>query len=191
MLIQHSKSEDAAFARLFPGFRELPGARGDLTDLDHWVEIYVPLALLFDSNITQHAGARVGQIETKDRANEFRVVITGKFAAGCVREVEAVWRSVLSEIHSRRFTVDISELSGFDVAGRKLLRDMYLHGAVFAAATPVSLVFLNEISARRRAATLMPEYSVEEAPETEKKPAQSETEPKPFLAARAAGAGSK
>ena len=133
----------------------------------------------------------MGQITTKDRADEFRVVINGKFAAGCVREVEAGWRSVLSEIHSRRFTVDISAMSGFDVAGRKLLRDMYLHGAVFAAGTPVSLIFLNEISARRRAATLIPEYSMEAPLENEKKPAQSETEAKPFLAARAAGAGSK
>ena len=77
------------------------------------------------------------EITINDRADEFRVAIAGKFAADCVREVEAKWRSVLSEAHSRRFTVDISRITGFDVAGRKLLRDMYQHGAVFAASTPL------------------------------------------------------
>ncbi|MDQ2948908.1 MAG: hypothetical protein M3Y27_23685, partial [Acidobacteriota bacterium] len=65
------------------------------------------------------------EITIRDRADEFRIAITGKFAAHYVWQVEAKWKSVLSEARSRRFTMDISGISGFDVAGRKLLRDMY------------------------------------------------------------------
>ena len=122
------------------------------------------------------------EIKFTDRADEFRVAITGKFSIDCVHEVERRWRSVLLEFHSRRFTVDISSMSGFDLAGRKLLRDMYNHGAVFAASTPLSLVFLNEISTRRRGPTLMPETEQEW-------PADRKSDSKPFLAARAAGSG--
>ena len=47
-------------------------------------------------------------------------------------------------------------------AGRKLLRDMYLHGVHFAAATPASLVFLSEISSpKRRSITMLPEHVFE------------------------------
>jgi hypothetical protein len=126
----------------------------------------------------------------KDGADEFRITISGNFSVEYVHEVEGRWRSVLSGFHSRRFTVDISGLSGFDSAGRKLLRDMYHHGAMFAASTPLSLVFLNEISApRRRGVMIMPEKLSELQPEQQSKPMQRETEPKPFLAARAAGSG--
>jgi hypothetical protein len=129
-------------------------------------------------------------LKFKDGADEFRVTIIGKFSVDYVHEVESRWRSVLSEVHSRRFTVDISGLSGFDPAGRRLLREMYHHGAVFAASTPLSLVFLNEISApRRRGVMIMPEKLSESQPEQESKPVQRQTEPKPFLAARAAGSG--
>lgn len=99
-------------------------------------------------------------IKIHDRADEFRIEITGKFSGDIVNEAAAHWKDALHETPPRRFTVDISRLSGYDYPGCKLLSQMYHHGAQFAAATPLSLVFLSEISkpSRRPAAvrTLTP-----------------------------------
>ena len=94
-----------------------------------------------------------------DRADEFRIEIAGRFGGDAVEEVRSNWRDALLETSLRRFTVDISRLSGYDAAGRKLLSEMYRHGAQIAAGTPLALVFLNEISApvrRGPAPTLIP-----------------------------------
>lgn len=85
-------------------------------------------------------------ITIHDRAEEFRIEIIGKFAGDVVDDAAAHWKSALRETPPRRFTVDISRLNGYDYAGCKLLSKMYHHGAQFAAATPLSLVFLSEIS---------------------------------------------
>jgi hypothetical protein len=94
-------------------------------------------------------------IRILDRSDSFRVTISGQFAGECVGDVASIWKHALSHSLSRRFKVDISGLAGYDTAGYKLLRDMYHHGTLFAAGTPLSLVFLNEISGplRRRAAS--------------------------------------
>ena len=86
-------------------------------------------------------------IKIYDRAEEFRVEIAGRFAGEIVNEAAACWKTALREIPPRRFTVDISRLTGYDTAGCKLLNRMYNHGTQFAASTPLSLVFLSEISA--------------------------------------------
>jgi hypothetical protein len=88
----------------------------------------------------------VATVKVYDRAGEFRIEIVGKFAGDSVHEVRTAWKNALRETGPRRFTVDISRLSGYDAAGRKLLHDMYRHGTQIAAATPLSLVFLSEIS---------------------------------------------
>jgi hypothetical protein len=88
----------------------------------------------------------VATVKIYDRAGEFRIEIVGKFAGEPVHEIRTAWKNALRETGPRRFTVDISRLSGYDAAGRKLLHDMYRHGTQIAAATPLSLVFLNEIS---------------------------------------------
>jgi hypothetical protein len=88
----------------------------------------------------------VATIKIHDRANEFRIEIAGKFSGEIVEEVAAYWKKAMGETPPRSFTVDISRLSGYDYPGCKLLNKMYHHGAQFAAATPLSLVFLNEIS---------------------------------------------
>jgi len=87
-------------------------------------------------------------IKIHDGADEFRIEIVGRFQAESVEEVAGLWRSALGKM--RRCIVDISRISGYDPAGCKLLRDMYHHGTQIAAGTPMSLVFLNEISAPRR-----------------------------------------
>ena len=92
----------------------------------------------------------MANIKIQDGANEFRISLTGRFAGASVQEVRRTWTKKLAECSSSRLKVDISELSDYDGAGRKLLRDMYRHGIDFAASTPASLVFLSEISSPRR-----------------------------------------
>lgn len=85
-------------------------------------------------------------IKIYDRADELRIEIVGKFAGESVEDVATAWTVAQMGATARRFMTDISRLSGYDPAGRKLLREMYRHGVQFAAGTPLSLVFLNEIS---------------------------------------------
>jgi hypothetical protein len=89
-------------------------------------------------------------INIRDNADEFRVEITGRFAGSVVDDVLYVWKTVLLEGDSRRFTIDITKLTGYDYAGCSLLSDMQRHGTHIVAGSPLSLVFLNEISSRRR-----------------------------------------
>lgn len=89
-------------------------------------------------------------VKVYDRADEFRIDIAGRFAGECVDDICKTWKNALLEAGPRRFTTDISRLSGYDLEGRKLLQEMYHHGMQFAAGTPLSLVFLNEISAPPR-----------------------------------------
>ena len=85
--------------------------------------------------------------EISDGADEFRIELIGKFTGERVAQVEQAWKTALSVPTPRRYTIDISRMSGFDGAGRKLLATMYRHGTQFAAGTPQALVLLGEISA--------------------------------------------
>jgi hypothetical protein len=85
-----------------------------------------------------------------DRADEFRIEIIGRFAGEAVSEIRNSWERALCDTAPRRLSVDISRLSGYDAAGRKLLSEMNRHGTEFAARTPSSLVFLDEISSLLR-----------------------------------------
>ena len=92
----------------------------------------------------------VSTIKIYDGADEFRIEIIGRFQADSVDEVARMWRNALKEARPRKCIVDISRISGYDVAGCRLLRDMYHHGTQIGAGTALSLVFLNEISTPRR-----------------------------------------
>lgn len=85
-------------------------------------------------------------INLRDNADEFRVEIVGRFAGSVVDDVMYMWNSVLRESDSRRFTIVITQLTGYDEAGCSLLMDMHKYGAHISAGSPRSLVFLNEIS---------------------------------------------
>ena len=91
-------------------------------------------------------GFQVATYKITDRGDEFRIEIIGRFAGDGVPEVKQSWHAALSEAAYRRLTVDISRLTGYDSAARKLLVEMYRHGTEFAARTPSSLVFLSEIA---------------------------------------------
>lgn len=122
-------------------------------------------------------------VKVLDRAYEVRVEIAGRFAGSVVEEVASTWRETLAETTSRRFTLDISRLSGYDNAGRNLLSSMYHHGTRIAASTPLSLVFLNEISAIPRPQATLVFTAVESG-----KPHHSEEKVRSFPRSRAAGA---
>ena len=85
-----------------------------------------------------------------DRADEFRMEVVGRFAGKLIAEARAAWESTLREKSTRRITLDITYISGYDLAGRKLLQELQRHGVTVAAGTPLSLVFLQEISSERR-----------------------------------------
>ena len=85
-----------------------------------------------------------------DGAEEFRIEIIGRFMGPCVYDVQRCWEEALAEAGPRTLTVDISRVTGYEPAGRKLLRHMHQHGTKFAAATPRSLVFLSEITTPER-----------------------------------------
>lgn len=108
-----------------------------------------------------------------DEADEFRIEIAGQFTGSCVSEVESHWRKALSRVSTRRLTVDISRLSGYESAGRKLLRYMHQHGCTFAAATPRSLIFLGEITAAARRGPLPEPVQLREEPAPARKPART------------------
>ena len=88
----------------------------------------------------------MGTIKIYDRADDVRIEIAGRLHSDAISDVERAWRDAMAPPMPRRCTIDISRLTGYDAAGRRLLASMYQHGVQVAAATPLSLVFLNEIS---------------------------------------------
>jgi hypothetical protein len=129
---------------------------------------------------------KVVNINIRDNADEFRVEVTGRFAGSVVDDVLYLWKTVLLETNSRRFIIDISQLTGYDYAGCTLLRDMHLHGAHISASTSLSLVYLNEISGTRKLGPAL----VRKSPQPEEAPrSNNEKNVRPFPLARAAGSG--
>jgi hypothetical protein len=92
----------------------------------------------------------VVSINIRDNADEFRVEITGRFAGTVVDDVLYLWKSVVRDGNSRRFTIDITQLTGYDFGGCSLLMDMQKYGVYISAGSALSLVFLSEISNPRR-----------------------------------------
>jgi len=88
----------------------------------------------------------MAEVEFHDRADEFRIVIKGRFSDASVGEVAGVCSTHLGERTRRLLAVDITQLTGYDKAGRKLLEELYHHGTTIAAGTPRALGFLYEIS---------------------------------------------
>jgi hypothetical protein len=88
----------------------------------------------------------VARINVIDEAHVFRIEIEGRFAGEAVIQASICWLTALREDPSRTFTTDISELTGYDTAGLRLLRKMQKHGTCLGARTPRSLVFLHEVS---------------------------------------------
>jgi hypothetical protein len=91
-------------------------------------------------------GAQMENLRVHDSCEEVRVEICGNFSGASVDEVQSTWTESQSDMFWRRFVIDISGLTGYDADGFHLLHEMHRHGALFAASTPNSLVFLEEIT---------------------------------------------
>ena len=85
-------------------------------------------------------------LHVRDGSDEVRVEVCGNLCGSLVEQLSATWQASQSSVFWRRFVVDISALTGYDRNGHQLLHLMHEHGAVFAAATPSSLDFLEEIT---------------------------------------------
>jgi methylmalonyl-CoA mutase N-terminal domain/subunit len=85
-------------------------------------------------------------LKIRDWADEFRIEIIGRFAGSSTTEAANEWQRALGEASQRRVVIDITRLSGYDAAGRQILAHMHKHGTTIAAGTPLSLVFLHEIT---------------------------------------------
>ncbi len=81
-----------------------------------------------------------------DEAHQFRIEIEGRLSGSSVSEVHDRWREELVETSPRKFVVDISDLTGCDEPGFRLLHEMHSHGTYIAARNPRALDFLNKIS---------------------------------------------
>jgi hypothetical protein len=125
----------------------------------------------------------VGTIRILDLAEQFRIEIEGRFAGDIVSEAAAHWQQALSQPNTRRFTVDISQLSGYDVEGSALLRRMYRHGAHLSARNARALVFLDEIASHKLPGPTLVYKSEDEV----KRKSDGKAVVKPLT--RAAGAG--
>jgi hypothetical protein len=85
-------------------------------------------------------------LDIRDGADEVRVEICGNLSDSRVDELFQAWQRSMSHIFWRRFVVSLSGLTGYDAAGHALLHQMHNFGVIFAAATPQSLHYLDEIS---------------------------------------------
>jgi hypothetical protein len=125
----------------------------------------------------------VGTIRILDLAEQFRIELEGRFAGDVVAEAAQQWQQALSEPNPRRLTVDISQLSGYDVEGSDLLRRMYSHGAYLSARNARALIFLDEIASHKVHGPTLVYKSEDEV----KRKGDSKAVLKPLT--RAAGAG--
>lgn len=125
----------------------------------------------------------MGTIRILDLAEQFRIEIEGRFAGDVVPAVARHWQQALSEPNPRRLTIDISQLSGYDVEGCALLRRMCQHGAYLSARNARALAFLADISSRKLAGPTLVYKSEDEA----RRKSDSKAVLKPLV--RVAGAG--
>jgi hypothetical protein len=115
----------------------------------------------------------VANLNIFDEVQQLKIQIAGRFAGEVVHRVKELWTSVLNEGSGRQFTVDISSIGGYDVAGGKLLRELYHHGTHISARNPRALAFLSEISAPERPGLAL----VYQSPKLALKPASNVVSP--------------
>jgi hypothetical protein len=104
-------------------------------------------------------------LRVRDGSEEVRVEIRGTLTGPLVKQLQETWESSQSNEFWRRFVVDISGLAGYDGDGLELLHCLHRHGAIFAAGTPSSLDYLEEITSGmlKRPGSLLPRRSVDRA----------------------------
>ena len=120
-----------------------------------------------------------------DEAHQFRIEIQGRLSGSSVSEVHDRWHRELLEASPRKFVVDISDLTGCDEPGFRLLRDMHSHGTYIAARNATALEFLNEISSPEVTGPTLVYKAEGEA----KRRSGGKASVTPFPQSKAAGAG--
>jgi len=70
-----------------------------------------------------------------DGSAAFRLQLSGDLSGEGVRDLEQTWRTASSVIGERRLVVDLSLVTGVDLAGRELLEAWQAEGAWLVATT--------------------------------------------------------
>ena len=127
----------------------------------------------------------MAELKILDQAHLFRIEVAGRLSADLVPQLRDQWQAALAHDPTRRFTLDLSSMTGFDSSGFKLLREMQEHGTYLSARNPFALVLLNEISSPEVTGPALI-YNRRPEPDVLRKGASKATVPS---LARAAGAG--
>lgn len=120
-----------------------------------------------------------------DEAHQFRIEIRGRLSGSSVSEVHDRWHKELVETSPRKFVVDISDITGCDESGFRLLREMHSHGTYIAARNSRALEFLNKISSPEATGPTLVYRAEGEA----KRKSDGKASVTPFPTSKAAGAG--
>ena len=99
-----------------------------------------------------------------DGTTAFSFELAGRLSDEDARELEQTWRTASSMIGDRSLIVDLSYVTGIDVAGQKLLRGWHDRGAQLVAKSSEARVLVQsitgqsvgEISAAARHSTWLP-----------------------------------
>ena len=94
----------------------------------------------------------------------FSFELEGRLSDESARELQQAWRTASSIIRNRSLIVDLSYVTGIDLAGQHLLREWHDRGAQFVAKSPESRLLIqsitgqsvNELSATARHSTWLP-----------------------------------
>ena len=85
-------------------------------------------------------------LQVLDGSDEVRVEICGKLSGSLLKQLQETWEASQTDLFWRRFVVDISAMAGYESDGHEFLHRLHRFGAIFCAATPQSLDYLEEIS---------------------------------------------
>ena len=87
------------------------------------------------------------RITVHQDGEQFRLELSGKLHGPWVGETETVWRSAACS--GKQIEVDMSEVSGVDGAGYKLLAAMHEAGAGFVAQGVAMTALIDEITGKQ------------------------------------------
>ena len=81
-----------------------------------------------------------------DGATAFSFELAGRLSDNNARELQSAWRTASSVIGDRSLIVDLSYVTGIDVAGQELLRGWHDRGAQLVAQSPQARALVQSIT---------------------------------------------
>jgi hypothetical protein len=96
------------------------------------------------ASLGRHRENEMLRITVQEDGTLWRLHLSGRLADAWVAETENTWRS--APVSGRRFEVDLSDVTGIDEAGRRLLRAMNQAGACFFAKGVAMEALVEEIT---------------------------------------------